>query len=70
MFYVFVLSCVLVEALRQADRSPKESYRLCKNNYGTAGEGLGREWAGRAMEKKNYILMGQLNGAVQRLQLR
>jgi hypothetical protein len=29
-FSVFVLSCVEVEALRWADHSSKESYRLCK----------------------------------------
>jgi hypothetical protein len=28
---VFVLSCVRVAALRQADPPSKESYRLCKN---------------------------------------
>jgi hypothetical protein len=29
-FSVFVLSYVYVEALRRADHSSKESYRLCK----------------------------------------
>jgi hypothetical protein len=33
-FYsVFVLSCVLVAALRQAGHSSKESYRLCEKKY-------------------------------------
>jgi hypothetical protein len=29
----FVLSCVYVAALRRADHSAKESYRLCKKDY-------------------------------------
>jgi hypothetical protein len=34
-YSVFVSSCVYVTALRQPDNSSKESYRLCKNDYGT-----------------------------------
>jgi hypothetical protein len=30
VYSVFVLSCVQVEALRRADHSSKESYRLCE----------------------------------------
>jgi hypothetical protein len=33
VYSVFVLSCVQVAALRQADHSSKESYRLCKKDY-------------------------------------
>jgi hypothetical protein len=32
---VFVLLCVNAAALRRADISSKESYRLCKKDYGT-----------------------------------
>jgi hypothetical protein len=35
VYSVFVLSCVQVAALRRADHSSKESYRLWKNDYGT-----------------------------------
>jgi hypothetical protein len=31
VYSVFVLSCVQVAALRQADPPSKKSYRLCKN---------------------------------------
>jgi hypothetical protein len=31
-YYVFVLSCVQVAALRWADPPSKESYRLCKKD--------------------------------------
>jgi hypothetical protein len=37
-FILFVMSCVWVAALRRADHSSKESYRLCKNDYGTEEE--------------------------------
>jgi hypothetical protein len=37
-FIPFVLSCVQVAALWQADHSSKESYRLCKNDYETEEE--------------------------------
>jgi hypothetical protein len=50
-FILFVLSCVLVAALRRADHSSEESYRV-KNDYGTEIRGLGPEWAGRAIGKK------------------
>jgi hypothetical protein len=35
VYSVFVLSCVEVAALRRADHSFKESYRLCKKDYDT-----------------------------------
>jgi hypothetical protein len=37
-FSVFLLSCVYVAALRRADHSSKESYRLCKKDYETEQE--------------------------------
>jgi hypothetical protein len=33
IYSVFMLCCVYVAALRQADHSSKESYRLCKEDY-------------------------------------
>jgi hypothetical protein len=33
VYSAFVLSCVLVAALRRTDHSSKESYRLCKKDY-------------------------------------
>jgi hypothetical protein len=38
VYSVFVLSCVLVAALRRADHSSKESYRLCQKDYETEEE--------------------------------
>jgi hypothetical protein len=38
VYSVFVLSCVQVAALRRADPSFKESYRLCKKDYETEEE--------------------------------
>jgi hypothetical protein len=35
VYSVFVLSCVYVTALRRADHTSKESYRLCKKDYET-----------------------------------
>jgi hypothetical protein len=35
VYSVFVLFCVYVAALRQADSPSKESYRLCKKDYET-----------------------------------
>jgi hypothetical protein len=37
-FILFVLSCVQVAALRRADHSSKESYRLYKKDYETEEE--------------------------------
>jgi hypothetical protein len=38
VYSVFVLSCVQVAALRRADHSSKESYRLCKKDVETEEE--------------------------------
>jgi hypothetical protein len=38
VYSVFVLSCVYAAALRRADHSSKESYRLCKKDYETEEE--------------------------------
>jgi hypothetical protein len=38
VYPVFVLSCVYVGALRLADHSSKDSYRLCKKDYETEEE--------------------------------
>jgi hypothetical protein len=38
VYSMFVLSCVWIEALRRADHSSKESYRLYKKDYETEGE--------------------------------
>jgi hypothetical protein len=42
---VFVLSCVQVAALRRADHSSKESYRLCIKGYETEEEARAQERA-------------------------
>jgi hypothetical protein len=41
------LFCVYVVrvSLRWADHSSKESYRLCKNDYGTEEEAMAQQWA-------------------------
>jgi hypothetical protein len=38
VYSVFVLFCVLVAALRRADPPSKETYRLCKKDYGSEEE--------------------------------
>jgi hypothetical protein len=38
VYSMFVFSCVYVAALRRADHSSKESYRLCKQDYETEEE--------------------------------
>jgi hypothetical protein len=45
VYSVFVLSCVYVEALRQADHSSKESYQLCKEDYETEEEARAQQRA-------------------------
>jgi hypothetical protein len=50
---VFVLSCVQVAALRQADHSSKESYRLCKNDYETEEEAKAQQRAVELLMNEN-----------------
>jgi hypothetical protein len=64
-FYsVFVLFCVQVAALRRADQSYKESYRLFKKHYEIeeeartqqrALEPLMNEWINKFLDKTNTI---------------
>jgi hypothetical protein len=44
-YSVFVFSCVYVAALRRANHSSKEPYRLCKKNYETEEETRAQERA-------------------------
>jgi hypothetical protein len=43
--FMSVFSCVSVVALRLADHSSKESYQLCKKNYGTEEEARAQQRA-------------------------
>jgi hypothetical protein len=45
VYSVFVLFFVQVAALRRADHSSKESYRLCKKDYGTEEEARAQQRA-------------------------
>jgi hypothetical protein len=45
IYSVFVLSCVQVAALRRADHSSKESYRLFKKDYETEEEAKAQQRA-------------------------
>jgi hypothetical protein len=45
VYSVFLLSCVQAAALRRADHSPKEPYRLCKNDYETEEEARAQQRA-------------------------
>jgi hypothetical protein len=45
VFILFVLSCVQVAALRWADHSSKESYRLRKKDYETEEEARAQQRA-------------------------
>jgi hypothetical protein len=40
VYSVFVLPCVQVAALQRADPPSKESYRLCKKDYGIEEEAM------------------------------
>jgi hypothetical protein len=44
-FTLCLLPCVYVAALRRADHSSKESYRLRKNDYGTEEEARAQQGA-------------------------
>jgi hypothetical protein len=48
VYSAFVLSCVQVAALRRADYSSKESYRVCKIDYETEEEDRAQQ---RAVEQ-------------------
>jgi hypothetical protein len=45
IYSVFVLFCVYAAALQRADRSSKESYRLCKKDYETEEEARSQQKA-------------------------
>jgi hypothetical protein len=45
VYFVFMLSCVYVAALRRADHSSKESYYICKNDYETQEEARAQQRA-------------------------
>jgi hypothetical protein len=53
VFSVFVLFCVQVAALRRADHSSKESYRLCKKDYGTEEEARAQQRAVESLMHEN-----------------
>jgi hypothetical protein len=60
VYSVFLLSCVHVAALRRADDSSKETYRLCKNDYEIEGEATAQQ---RAVEPlMNEILRYYASG--------
>jgi hypothetical protein len=52
VYSVFVLSCVYVEALRRADHSSKESYRLCKKDYETEEEARAKQRGCRTIDER------------------
>jgi hypothetical protein len=54
VYYVFVLSCVSVAALRRADLPSKESYCLCKKDYETEEEARAQQ---RAVEPLMKLLL-------------
>jgi hypothetical protein len=45
VYSVFVLSCVYVAALRRADRSSRELYCLCNNDYETKEQVIAQQRA-------------------------
>jgi hypothetical protein len=45
VYSAFMLSCVHIAALRRADHSSKESYRLCKKDYETEEEARAKQRA-------------------------
>jgi hypothetical protein len=54
---VFVLSCVHAAALRWADHSFKESYRLCKKDYKTEEETRAQQRAVEPLMNEKMKLM-------------
>jgi hypothetical protein len=52
--YVCAFFYVKVEALRRADHSSKESYRLCSDIYKLKYEARAQERAVEPLEKKDY----------------
>jgi hypothetical protein len=52
VYSVFVFFCVLVAALRWAEHSSKESYRLCKNDYETEEEARAQQKAVEPLMKE------------------
>jgi hypothetical protein len=58
VYSVFVLSCVKVAALRRADHSSKESYRLYKKDYETEEEVRAQQ---RAVESLMNHKINELN---------
>jgi hypothetical protein len=55
VYAVFLLSCVQAAALRLADHSSKEPYRLCKKDYGTEEEARAQQRAAEPLTNKNGI---------------
>jgi hypothetical protein len=55
VYSVFVLSCVQVAALRLADHSSKESYRLYKKDYETEEEARAQQRAVEPLMNKNEV---------------
>jgi hypothetical protein len=45
VYSAFVFPCVQVAALQRADRSPNESYRMCKEDYETEEEARAQQRA-------------------------
>jgi hypothetical protein len=61
VYSVFVLSCVYVEALRRADHSSKESYRLY-NDHETENQRPGPKGAVGSVKKNIYLQRSLLSG--------
>jgi hypothetical protein len=51
VYSVFVLPCVKVEALRRADHSSKESYRLYIKDHETEEEARAQQKGSRAIDE-------------------
>jgi hypothetical protein len=55
LFCVCVVLCVQVAALRRADHSFKEPYRLCKKDYETEEEARAQQRALEPLMKENEL---------------